>query len=95
LACYVGTRPADGYLKLLLWRICRDAGIPVDLEAPLGVEVVRRKKDGSSFLFALNHSHETVDLQLPGPGRDLLSGRRHEASVALEPLGVMVLEESG
>lgn len=45
----------------------------VPLEAPAGVEVVRRKGREASFLFVLNHGVETIELRLPKPARDLLT----------------------
>ncbi|MGH3144582.1 MAG: beta-galactosidase [Rubrobacter sp.] len=92
-ACYVGTRPTGGYLNLLLWRICREVGIHLDLDTPPGVEIVRRTTERSSFLFVLNHNLDAVELALSNPGRDLLTGVEHEQRISLEPLGVAVLEE--
>ena len=54
---------------------------------------MRRKTGLASFLFLLNHNDAPAELQPPASGRDLLSGHKHEASVTLEPLGVVVLEE--
>jgi beta-galactosidase len=91
-AYYIGTRPEERYTKALLERVCREAGIGPPLEAPSGVEVVRRRTEEASYLFVLNHNTEGVEVQLNGRVRDLLTGDEHDGSLTLEPLGVVVLE---
>jgi beta-galactosidase len=63
------------------------------LEAPPGVEIVRPRTDNCSMAFVLNHGVKTVDLRLPNPARDLLTGAEHGGELALEPLAVALLEE--
>jgi beta-galactosidase len=92
-AYYLGTRPAERYMELLLEQVCRDAGVKAPLEAPPGVEVVRRKTEEASFLFALNHNTEPAELRLNGPAQDMLTGREHDGTLILEPMDVVVLEE--
>ena len=92
---YLGTRPEERYTKEMLAATCREAGVEAPLEAPPGVEVVRRKTGGAFFLFVLNHGDETAEVQLPKPARDLLTGAEHGGEFTLEPLGVAVLEETG
>jgi beta-galactosidase len=94
-AYYLGTHPEERYTKALLERACREAGVEAPLEAPPGVEVVRRKTGEASFLFVLNHGDETVEVQLPKPARDLLTGAESGGELTLEPMGVAVLEETG
>lgn len=95
VACYLGTRPAEGYMGLLLWRLCRDAGIGLSLDAPPGVETVRRTSDEASFLFVLNHNEEAAQVELEGPATDLLTGEGREGTLTLEPFGVAVLRDDG
>jgi beta-galactosidase len=94
-AYYLGTRPEERYTKALLERACRKAGVETPLEAPPGVEVVRRKTGEASFLFVLNHGDESVEVRLRKPARDLLTGAEHGGELTLEPLGVAVLQETG
>ena len=54
---------------------------------------MRRKTEGASFLFALNHNTEAVEVHLDGRARDLLTGREHDGALTLNPLGVAILEE--
>jgi beta-galactosidase len=92
-AYYLGTRPEERFTRLLLSQICREAGVTPPLEAPSGVEVVRRRTGDTSFLFALNHNTEAVEVHLDGRARDLLTGREHDGALTLNPLGVAILEE--
>jgi beta-galactosidase len=93
VAYYLGTRPEERYTKLLLERICDETGVRPPLDAPPGVEVVRRRTDDRTFTFVLNHGERTVEVRLPGPARDLLTGAEHTGELVLEPLDVAVLEE--
>jgi beta-galactosidase len=93
-AYYLGTRPEERYTRLLLGQICREAGVSAPLEAPSGVEVVRRKTEETSFLFVLNHNARSAEVRLDGPVRDLLTGEKHDGALALDSLGVAVLEET-
>ncbi|QIN83477.1 DUF3459 domain-containing protein [Rubrobacter tropicus] len=93
LAYYLGARPSGDYTDQLLRRLCREAGIEVNADAPPGVEVVRRWTGDASFLFVLNHNEEAVEVGLRGPAKDLLTGSEHERSLPLEPFGAAVLLE--
>jgi beta-galactosidase len=92
-AYYLGTRPEEHYTKLLLERVCEEAGVEAPLEVPTGVEVVRRRTENASFLFFLNHNAGATEVPLKEPARDLLTGSEHEGMLSLEPLGVAVLQE--
>jgi hypothetical protein len=41
----------------------------------------------------LNHNEEAVEVGLPNPGRDLLTGAEHYSNLVLYPLEVAVLKE--
>jgi len=45
---------------------------------------VRRETEAASFLFLLNHNQEAVEVRLPNPGRDLLTGKEHSSNLALD-----------
>jgi beta-galactosidase len=94
-AYYLGTRPEEQYVKQLLDRVCEEAGVRPTAEVPPGVDAVRRKTEDASFLFVLNHTREAVEVSLPIPGRDLLTGKEHASNLVLDPLEVAVLKESG
>jgi beta-galactosidase len=77
----------------LLQRICGECGVNPPVEAPGGVEVVRRMGGERSFLFALNHNRHPVALGLGGRVRDLLTGDQHVGKVDVQALGVVILEQ--
>jgi beta-galactosidase len=93
VAYYLGTRPEEGYTKSLLQRVYGEAGVRPTLGVPPGVDAVRRKTADASFLFVLNHNEEAVEIRLPNPGRDLLTGEEHDSMLLLEPLEVAILHE--
>jgi beta-galactosidase len=90
---YLGTRPEERYVKSLLKGVCEDAGVRPTLEAPPGVDAVRRKIEDASLLFLLNHNDEAVEIPLPNPGRDLLTAAEHDSMLILDPLDVAILQE--
>lgn len=96
-AYYLGTRPEGRYTRKLLADVLGEVEIRPPCEAPPGVEAVRRKTGGSSFLFVLNHNEEeaAVELGLERPGTDLLTGEKRGERLVLEPLGVAIVEEDG
>jgi beta-galactosidase len=89
-AWYVGTRLADADLRGLLASVCADAGASAALpDPPAGLEVVRRSApDGTGYLFLINHSSDSIELELAGT--DLLTGERHDP-VRVPDSGVVVL----
>jgi beta-galactosidase len=95
VAYYLGTRPEKRYTKSLLHRVCQEAGVEPTADVPSGVDAVRRKNEDASFLFLLNHNEEAVEIRIPEPGRDLITGTEHTSNLVLDPLEVAVLKESG
>ena len=93
-AYYLGTRPEKAFMSRLITDVCQEAGIEKPPEVPAGVGAVRRTAGNRSFLFLLNHNPEGVEVTPGYPSRDLLTGQEYKESVRLDPLGVVVLEES-
>ena len=83
-------------MEQLLRRAWTEAGVTAVLDAPPGVEAVRRHtRDGGSLLFLLNHGDEAVTVAVPAGAGDLLSGSRVGAQgLRLDPRGVAVLTEA-
>jgi beta-galactosidase len=75
--------------------VCEEAGVRPTAQAPPGVDAVRRKPEAASFLFLLNHTQEAVEVRLPNPGRNLLTGKEHSSNLVLDPLEVAILKERG
>jgi beta-galactosidase len=89
---YVGTRLDHAGMAWLVDMATTGAVIILPGPLPPGVEAVRRVAKGTSFLFLLNHSAETVDVKLEAPGLELLSGQKTDA-VQLLPRDVAVVRE--
>lgn len=66
---------------------------PVLAGPPPGVEVVKRSKDGASWLFILNHS--MGDVAVPVHGTELISGRATEGTLAVGAGGAAVVRLTG
>jgi len=92
-AFYVGTVPSQDCIEWLLDHICKIAGIQsVSMNIPAGVEVLHRTNGKSTWLFALNHSNEKVTVPLEQSGVDLLTGKKINNSIELEPAGVAIVQ---
>jgi beta-galactosidase len=92
-AFYVGTLPERNGMEWLIEHVRKTAGVqPISVNAPAGVEILRRANGKSSFLFLLNHSGEKVNVIIETQGLDLLTGLGVNGSVELEPSGVAVLQ---
>jgi beta-galactosidase len=90
---YVATRPEPAAMASILGRAYAEAGVHPTAAVTPGVEVVRRVGDGASYLFLLNHGDRPVETTIPHSGVDLLTGRRHQGTVALDQFGVAVIAE--
>jgi beta-galactosidase len=95
VAYYLGTRPEKRYTKSLLQRVRQEAGVRPTAKVPPGVDAVRRRTEDASFLFLLNHNQEAVEVRLPNPAQDLLTGTEHRSNLVLNPLEVAILKERG
>ena len=96
-AYYVATEPDPAVVRGLLAEVCRAKNItPLFPDAPAGVEVAQRIKNGATFTFVLNHNAAPVTLPLPHPATDLLTGRALPAGPARLPgYGVLILRDMG
>ena len=92
-AWYVASSPEPKMLQNLMQSICEARGIESVLDAPSGVEVSKRSKDGREYIFVLNHNaqDETVPLKA-GRYIDVLTGNTAEQSCLVPARGVLILE---
>ncbi|HYP19837.1 MAG TPA: beta-galactosidase [Chloroflexia bacterium] len=90
-AIYVATRTEQTLINSLVGGLLADLGVTSPLEAPAGVEVTRREGDGRSYTFVLNHNSTPVEVPLPAPMQDMISGQSPERTLTLPPLGVAIL----
>jgi len=93
-ALYLGTVPDQSGIDWLIDQACETAGIkPVAPNSPAGVELVCRTDGTQTWLFALNHSGEEVNIPLDQPGYDMLSDTKHDKSLRLGPMDVAIIQQ--
>ncbi|GGG00183.1 beta-galactosidase [Paenibacillus abyssi] len=93
-AWYIASSPEPTFLKELSKFICDSKGIQPILEVPSGVEVTMREKAGRSFIFLLNHSEDSKNINFKKKKyKDLLSKSILEKETAIPPNGVFIIEE--
>ncbi|TMD33564.1 MAG: beta-galactosidase [Chloroflexi bacterium] len=93
-AIYVATRPDPAAMARVLKSAVSEAGVKPVLEAPAGVEVVRRSTPRSSMVFLLNHRDGHVEVPLSDPGVNLVDGSEvHRGLFRLGPRGVAIIRE--
>jgi len=94
LAMYIGTRLDQLAMARVIRSACGDAGVEPVMEAPAGVEVVRRHLARSSILFLLNHRDVAVDVPIAQAGTNLVDGAQvHAGLLKLGPFGAAVIRE--
>lgn len=90
-AYYVASSPDAAFLQGFLANVCEEQGVEPLLNAPAGIETAERVKDGSSFLFVLNHNADETAVDIGPRQRDLLTGRDVSGKVKIPGRGVMIL----
>jgi beta-galactosidase len=92
VAWYVSTRLDGASRDRLLRRVLAEAGAePVVPGLPAGVEAVRRRGDGRSWLFLLNHTESAA--VVPARGVELLADRPVAGEIEVGPGEVAVIRE--
>ncbi len=95
LAYYVATASSGAFYRAFLKDICDEAGVFPLLNAPKGVEVTCREKDGKRWLFVLNHNEDAVELTVDFSAIDVITGNAVSAGVlTLQGRGVLILESA-
>ncbi|RQW85390.1 beta-galactosidase [Micromonospora globispora] len=90
-AWYVGTRLDHPATDRLVARLLADSGARPPVDAPTGVEVVRRRAGERSWLFAINHTD--TDARLAVTGVELLGGGRCDGELVVPAGEVAVVRE--
>jgi beta-galactosidase len=94
LALYIGTRLDQLAMARVIRSACGDAGVEPVMEAPAGVEVVRRHQARNSILFLLNHRDVDVDVPIAQAGTNLVDGAQvHAGLLRIGPFGAAVIRE--
>src|SRR5207237_202196 len=70
-AHYLATRLDATAMAELLRRVGKEAGVTPVVNAPAGVEAIRREAPGGSILFLMNHSEESVEVRAAPTDQDL------------------------
>jgi beta-galactosidase len=91
-AWYVSTRLDQSGLEHLLDQVLDAAGVTAPVEAPHGIEQVRRRGDDGSYLFLISHRDDEVHLDVRG--HDLVSGLDLDGRLTLPAGGVAVVRET-
>ncbi|WP_232549186.1 beta-galactosidase [Propioniciclava soli] len=91
-AWYVGTDlPGEGKRALVRTWLAQAGIEPVLADPQPGVEAVRRRGEGGSFLFVFNHTRGEV--RVPATGTELLTGARVSGALTLPGGGSAVVHE--
>lgn len=88
---YLAARAEQKFLDLLYARLLCDAGVAPIVDAPAGVVVKEREKDGKKYTFLLNFAGQEVRMDVP-EGLDLVSGVRVRGETMLKNRQVMIVE---
>jgi beta-galactosidase len=80
-------------MEWLMEQVRKSAGVNATVVAPEGVELVRRTNGMQTWLFALNHSSEEVQIPLDRPGYELLSQTNLEGTLQLMPMQVAIVKQ--
>ncbi|MEP7190812.1 MAG: beta-galactosidase trimerization domain-containing protein, partial [Roseiflexaceae bacterium] len=91
---YLGTCLGPDGMTWLLDRALSEAGVQSPLAVPEGVELGRRTDGVQQFTFVLNHNDHAVEITLPAPTQDLLSGQVVTGTLALSAFGAAILTDS-
>jgi beta-galactosidase len=90
-AYYVGTCPDTAFLSDFIQTIAKEKGVQPLLDVPKGVEVTERRKDGSSYLFVMNHHSSPVEFEID-KGTEILTGKELKGLTSLDGYGVMIVK---
>lgn len=95
-AYYIGTCPDEKFLTDFFAYLGRLYHLTTILPSvPPGVEVTRRVKEGTEYTFILNHTNETVRIDLGAAEKlELLGGSAVSGVTPVPPNGVLILKEA-
>ena len=85
---YVSTRLDAAGMRTLLGSVYEDAAIAA-ASHPEGLEVIARRKDGATYLVAVNHNDD--DASFTATGTDLVTGAAVDGTVTVPAGGVAVI----
>ena len=90
---YAGAIGSESMYVLLARWLLGISGVTPVLDAPKGVEVTERTRDGRRLIFVLNHNAQPAAIRLEQEYRDLLSDTSYCGTLIIPPAGVAILVE--
>lgn len=93
-AYYVGTSSNEGFYADFIEKLCKEKKVEKEAEVPYGIEAVRRKTEDHEFLFLLNHTEETVDVEVPQNCFEIITKMQYNKgeTIALTKKDVVILQ---
>lgn len=85
---YISTRPDAAGLAAIMTEVYADAGL-APLDAPAGLEIVRRTGDADEYVIVINHAATDAELALEGV--DLVTGRATQGTLEVSAGDVAVV----
>jgi beta-galactosidase len=93
-AYYLASDPEDRFLGSFYGKLIRQHNLSPAFDAPAGVEITTRYKNGMALYFILNHNATLATLPVNGRTfHDLITGERIDDHLLLEGHGVSILVE--
>lgn len=93
-AYYLASDPEDRFLDDFYGKLIQEHNLSPAFDAPAGVEVTTRYKNGRALYFVLNHNATLATLPVGGRTfHDLITGERINDHLLLEGHGVSILVE--
>jgi beta-galactosidase len=94
-AWYIASSPDQAFLADLMKGIAEEKGIKNEIAAiKHGIEITKRTKGDKAFIFILNHTNDTVCVELPGiRGVNLLTQRNVVESIELSSFDVAIIDQ--
>lgn len=94
-AYYVATRAGQDFYADFLNKVLEEQGVEPVFKPCKGVEITLRRKEGTNFLFFLNHNPQETVLIAEKPGTDLLTGKEYRPGdeIVLQTKGVVLFQE--
>ena len=94
-AYYVATRAGQDFYADFLKKVLEEQGVEPVFKPCKGVEITLRRKEGTNFLFFLNHNPQETVLIAEKPGTDLLTGKEYRPGdeIILQTKGVVLFQE--
>lgn len=94
-AFYVGTRGDETFYEDFITAICSEQSIQAAIDAPKGIEAVRRVREQESYLFLLNHSEEMQTIRIDRNYTNLLKKEeiKKDTLLTISPKDVVILKD--